>query len=87
VLENMRRRAQGTLGKSAELKWAVENGIDYFLPFGWRVQDVHSVFREAVKRKRVSLFLRLCALAPEPPANRPGTRPWNGIVRYVRCAP
>jgi len=86
VIESMRRRAKGTLSQSAELKWAAENGTDYFLLFGWRVQEVHSILREAAKRKRLSLFMRICAMAPEPPPNRPGFRPWNGIVRYVQSA-
>jgi len=85
TLKLMRRRGRGTLDATAELKFAPENGVEYFEPFGWKPSDVSSLLREAVRTKRVSLFMRLCALAPEPPANRPGLRPWSAVIRYARA--
>lgn len=59
---------------SSPLKFAPEEGPEFFAASGWRALDVRSSFKTAAQQGRLPLLLRFFALFPEPP--RPGNRPW-----------
>jgi methyltransferase (TIGR00027 family) len=61
----------------APLKFAPEEGPDFFIPFGWKPVDVRSLLKNAAQLKRLTPWMRLLAKLPE--AKRPGNRPWSGV--------
>lgn len=64
---------------SAMLKFAPENGVAFFEPFGWKAVQVHSYMTEAAKLKRLPWLLRLAAKIPVD-VRHPGRKPWSAAV-------
>jgi methyltransferase (TIGR00027 family) len=62
----------------AALKFAPEEGPGFFMPYGWKPVEVNSLLKEAARKKRLSLGLRLMALLPES-KGRQGSRPWGAV--------
>jgi len=61
------------------LKFAPEDGPQFFARHGWKPVEVRSMLKTAAHLKRLSLLLlRLAALLPENPAKM-GSRPWSGV--------
>jgi methyltransferase (TIGR00027 family) len=67
----------------APLKFAPEDGPEFFARHGWRAVDVRPLLKTAARLKRVSLGMRLLSLLPENPA-RMGSRPWSGVCLFTR---
>ncbi len=67
----------------ARLKFAPENGPEFFPRYGWRLRALRSTLKTAAGLHRLPLWLRLMALFPEHPA-RSGSRPWSGICLMER---
>ncbi len=70
----------------APLKFAPEEGPEFFSRFGWSPIAVRSVFTMAARLKRVPLWMRLFALFPES-TGRQGSRPWSGDCLLQKQAP
>lgn len=65
------------------LKFAPEEGPDFFRNCGWEPVEVRSMLHVAAKLKRLSFFMRLIALLPES-NGRQGERPWGGVCLFKR---
>ena len=63
---------------SAPLRFGPPEGPEFFVPAGWRPIQVLSPLATAARFKRLSFFMRLVALLPEP-RGRQGSRPWSGV--------
>jgi methyltransferase (TIGR00027 family) len=70
---------------NAPIKFAPPNGVAFFEEIGWRVRDLHSFFREAIRLRRVPLLVRgLGLFFPEPDPRNLGRSRWSAIVRLER---
>lgn len=67
----------------APLRFAPEEGPDFFRPHGWQPAEVNSMLKTAARLKRLSPWLRLVALLPES-KGRQGSRPWSGVCLLTR---
>lgn len=67
----------------APFRFAPAEGPDYFLPLGWQLIEVQSMFRAAASLKRLPFFFQLMSFLPDPPA-RAGNRPWSGVCVFAR---
>jgi methyltransferase (TIGR00027 family) len=84
VILRMMEKGMGAHLANAPFKFAPSNGVAFFEALGWRARDVRSVFREAVRARRVPFFLRLFALLPEPDPRKLGRARWSAVVRFER---
>ncbi len=83
LLKMLMREIGDELGAAgAPMKFAPDNGVDFFRAHGWQPVEVRSMIKAAAKIKRLPLALRLIALLPEQP--HPGQRPWSGICLLER---
>jgi methyltransferase (TIGR00027 family) len=72
--------------RNAPMKFAPDDGVAFFEKLGWRANDVRSFFREAVRLRRVPMWMRIFALFPDPDPRRPGPRArWSAVVRCERA--
>jgi methyltransferase (TIGR00027 family) len=79
LLRLLQREVGATLEEArAPLKFAPPEGPAFFTRHGWRPVAVRSPLKEAARRKRLPLLLRLFAIFPET-AGAGGNRPWSGI--------
>ncbi len=62
---------------SVPLKFAPEDGPQFFSQYGWVPVEVRSTLKTAAKLRRLSLRLRFFSIFPEDPAHM-GGRPWGG---------
>jgi len=76
----MAKRVGGSLG-NAQLHFAPENGVAFYEAIGWRVREIRSYFKEAVRLGRMPLLLRPFGWLPEPDPRHFGSMPWSGVVR------
>jgi methyltransferase (TIGR00027 family) len=81
------RLLQGEIGDrlseaKAPLKFAPEEGPDFFAQHGWRKVAVASTAKTAAQLHRGPFFLRIVTLLPEPA--RPGKRPWGGVCLFAK---
>lgn len=67
----------------APLKFAPEQGPDYFLPYGWKPVRVQSTLHAAARVKRLPFWMRPLALLPDrfPPQ---GKAPWAAACLLAR---
>jgi methyltransferase (TIGR00027 family) len=84
ILELM-QKGMGAHLTNAPLKFAPANGIAFFEALGWRVYQMHSIFRAAVRFRRLPWFLRLFALLPEPNPRKLGRARWSGVAQLTRA--
>jgi methyltransferase (TIGR00027 family) len=80
----MLQKGMGSNLDNAPMKFAPPDGVAFFETLGWKARDIRSLFREAVRFRRVQLFLRMFALLPEPDPRRPGNARWAAVVRFER---
>jgi hypothetical protein len=73
-----KRMSKGSLMESAPFKFAPPEGPNFFVPYGWKPVEVHSLLKNAARLKRLSLILRFFALLPESEKSR-RNRPWSGV--------
>ncbi len=83
------RLLRSTFGHAAGplFKFAPEDGVGFFEPFGWKVLEVQSIARMAVRFRRAPLRLYPLAFMPEVNPRRPGNVPWFAVVRVERTGP
>jgi methyltransferase (TIGR00027 family) len=66
----------------APLKFAPQEGPDFFTRSGWKPVEIHSVLRTAAKLNRLSFFLRLVAKISSPKFH--ANRPWSAVCLLAR---
>ena len=59
------------------LKFAPEDGPEFFARGGWKLEEVHSIIRTAAQLNRLSFFLRLIAKISSPRFR--ANRPWSAV--------
>ena len=64
------------------LKFAPEEGPEFFAGCGWKVEQIHSIIRTAAKLNRLSFFLRLIATISSPQFQ--AKRPWSAVCLLGR---
>src|SRR5262249_16495223 len=65
------------------LKFAPEEGLEFFEPYGWKAVEVYSMLKTAAQLKRLPFILRLFAMLPEA-KGRQGSRIWGGVCLLAR---
>ncbi len=78
LLRVLRERTQPQFAEAAALRFAPENGPEFFEAHGWRARDVQSLLKTAGKLNRLPVAMQPLALFPEDPA-RMGQHPWSGV--------
>jgi methyltransferase (TIGR00027 family) len=84
AIRQMLNKGMGVQLENAPLKFAPTDGVAFFEQLGWKAKDIRSIFREAVRLRRVPLLLRVFAFMPEPDPRRPGHARWSAVVRFER---
>lgn len=84
ALLKMMQKSYSALEKAnAPLKFAPEEGPDFFSQFGWQPVEIHSALHTAAKVKRLPFLFRLFALFPDTKGKKP-TQVWGGVIRLTR---
>jgi len=83
-LLEMLMKSMGRYLASAPMRFATQDGVGYFEALGWRVGQVHSIFHEAGRLRRLPWFLRIFALLPEPDPRKLGRARWSAVVQLER---
>lgn len=65
------------------LKFAPEDGPQFFTRHGWNPRRVESILKTAAQLKRLPPEMEQLALLPENPAQM-GSRPWSGVCLLER---
>jgi len=68
---------------NAELKFGPAEGPEYFVRYGWKPVEVHSMLHTAGRLKRLPFWIRILAKLPES-NGRQGSRPWGGVCLYSK---
>jgi len=68
---------------NAPLKFAPDEGPDFFTPLGWHPTEIMSSLKTAAKLRRLPFFFRLLALLPDSRGRKPNAV-WGGILRLTR---
>jgi methyltransferase (TIGR00027 family) len=66
----------------APLKFAPQEGPDFFIRCGWKPAEIHSVIRAAAKLNRLSFFLRLIAKISSRRFR--ANRPWSAVCLLTK---
>jgi len=66
----------------APLKFAPQEGPDFFARNGWKPVEIHSVMHTAAKLNRLSFFLRVIAKISSPAFQ--AKRPWSAVCLLER---
>jgi methyltransferase (TIGR00027 family) len=77
------KRTRGHLA-ARMMSFAPENGVGFFEAEGWRVRDVQSIMRAAIRFGRAPWFLRPLGWVSDPDPRAPGEARWVGVVRLER---
>ena len=84
-LLKMLQRVMGEQLINAPMKFAPADGVAFFEALGWKARDIHSLFHEGVRLRRVPWRMRPFAwLFPPADPRAPGKQPWSGVVRLER---
>ena len=84
AIRQMLSRGMGADLDNAPMKFAPPDGVAFFERLGWSATDIRSMYREAVRHRRVPALLRIFAFLPEPDPRKPGSKPWSAVVRLTR---
>ena len=69
---------------SAPMHFAPEDGVAFFERLGWKAKDVFSVWRWALRWRRLPVWMRLFWWTKDLDPRNPGKAMWSGVVRFVR---
>jgi methyltransferase (TIGR00027 family) len=84
LLRMMRQRMGSHLeAAGAPLRFAPEEGPDFFLRYGWKPVRVESMLHTAARIHRLPLWMRFFSIFP-PTFPPQGKRPWGGAVLLAR---
>ncbi len=64
------------------LKFAPQEGPDFFARCGWELEEVHSAMHTAARLNRLSFFLRIIAKISSP--NFQAKRPWSAVCLFAK---
>jgi methyltransferase (TIGR00027 family) len=79
LLKMLQKNIGKQLGQSGSpLQFAPREGPEFFVPYGWKPSETHSLLPTAAKLKRLSLWMRLFARLPDAAGKKPDT-PWGGV--------
>jgi methyltransferase (TIGR00027 family) len=85
AIAKMMTRRMGSHLDNAPMKFAPTNGVAFFEALGgWKAREIHSIFRSALRFKRLPTFLRLFSFFPDPDPRKPGKGMWSAVVRFER---
>ena len=81
LLKVLKEKMGVQMGEQAVLKFAPDEGVEFFGQFGWQAVKVRSLLRTAAKLKRLPLLMKLLApLTPESPTKQQAQKPWGGVI-------
>ncbi|MCA1828426.1 MAG: SAM-dependent methyltransferase [Myxococcales bacterium] len=80
----MIQKGMGKHLDNAPMKFAPRDGVAFFEKIGWKARDIRSIYRAAVRFRRVPLVMRLFAVFPDPDPRNPGKKFWSAVVRLER---
>lgn len=66
------------------MRFAPASGVAFFEPLGWKVRDVQSIFRAAVRFRRAPLRLWPLVFFRDPDPRNPARHHWYSVVRLER---
>jgi methyltransferase (TIGR00027 family) len=79
LLKMLQKKLGKHLGQSGSpLRFAPREGPEFFVPYGWRPAETHSLLPVGAKLKRLPFWMRLFALLPDPAGKKPDA-PWGGV--------
>jgi methyltransferase (TIGR00027 family) len=82
LLKMLQRKIGGQLGQAGSpLRFAPQEGPDFFAPYGWKPVETDSLLQTAAKLKRLPFWMRLFALFPDPVGRKPD-KPWGGVCVF-----
>src|SRR5947209_667984 len=84
ALVKMLQKRLGPQMSQAPLKFAPQNGPEFFAAHGWKLRKSDSVFKTAAQLKRLPLLMRLFAFLPDSGEFR-ANRPWSAACLFERC--
>jgi methyltransferase (TIGR00027 family) len=80
------RKSMGRHLENAPMKFGPPNGVAFFEALEWRASVVQSIFRAALRYRRLPFFLRLFALLPDPDPRKLGRARWSAVVQLERAS-
>jgi methyltransferase (TIGR00027 family) len=85
AIVNMMNRGMGRHLDNAPMKFAPPDGVAFFEALGgWKAREIHSIFRSALRFKRLPPLLRFFSFFPDPDPRKPGKGMWSAVVRFER---
>ncbi len=83
LLKMLAKKMGAPLDKAgAPLKFAPQQGPDFFVRCGWKPEEIHSTIHAAADLGRLSFFLRLIAKISSP--HFQPRRPWSAVCLFAR---
>jgi len=88
ALLNMLQKAIGgpLVAAGSPLKFAPQEGPEFFASYGWKVVETCSLLQTAAKLKRLRFGMRLLSLLPDPAGRKPD-KPWGGVCALENSGP
>ena len=77
------QRAMKSVLKHAPMRFAPSNGVAFFESLGWKVVEVRSQLRAAIRLHRLPTLLRWAGWFPDPNPRKLGQAQWSAVVRLV----
>jgi len=84
ILKRMQKATDAHLDVADRMKFAPANGVAFYEETGWKVRDILSMYRAAVRYRRVPFLMRLFSFLPDPNPRNPGNQPWGAVVHLAR---
>ncbi|HET7440905.1 MAG TPA: class I SAM-dependent methyltransferase, partial [Terriglobales bacterium] len=82
LLKMLQKNIGGALAEAGSpLKFAPREGPAFFVPYGWKAAETHSLLHTAARLKRLSFGMRLLSLLPDPGGRKPD-KPWGGVCLF-----
>ena len=83
LLRMLARKMGGPLDQAgAPLKFAPQEGPDFFTRYGWKPEEIHPTIHAAARLNRLSFFLRLIAKISSPRFQ--AKRPWSAVCLLAK---
>jgi methyltransferase (TIGR00027 family) len=70
--------------RNAPVQFAPADGVAFFEPDGWAVEDLDSLMKTAARWKRLPPLARPVGYLPDPDPRDLKWAPWTGVVRFKR---
>ncbi len=80
----MLKKGMGNQLANAPMKFAPPNGVAFFEALGWKVADLKSFVREAVRLRRAPWFFRPFGIFRDPDPRNLGRNRWSAVIRLER---